>query len=94
MPLSPGINHSRLDANSDPISQFYMGVGKESIESQLSCLRPLLPFTGIPLPALGGVNGRWEQMTVSSQHLAFLWSWGKSSFRGRTGQGGHRAFQK
>lgn len=58
MPLSSCINHSRLDTNSDPISQFYMGVGKESVEIRLPCLRPLLSSRGIPLAACGGVNSR------------------------------------
>lgn len=53
MHLSPGVNHSQLDANSGPCSQFYVEVGKEIIESRLSCLRSLLPIRGIPLPALG-----------------------------------------
>ncbi|EDL12652.1 mCG120264 [Mus musculus] len=59
------------------------------------CLFPLVStIHGILLPALGGVNGRWEQMTVASQHPAFLWSWGKSSVRGRTGgEGMSKSFQ-
>lgn len=57
--------------------------------SEIPCFPPLESRC----QPLGVGSSRWEQMAMTYQHPVVLRSWDKSSFKGGSGQSGHRAFR-